>query len=177
MGEPRCRKLVIALALTTLVASARAQAPSDPGLLTIGLYMVVSCVSAQASEPMQAGGTPVQYCLERSPIVNQTDVTSAAFDRGATDRDVVKLTLNEVSAQRFLEATGKRIGLKIATVLNGRLISVATIAAPVRSAWISGLTYKEGVFLIDEFARGAVATAGPPVLPSGNLGSVQPDSR
>jgi TonB family protein len=112
-----------------------------------------------------------QYCLDRSPIFDQTDVPSATAAGAAQ----VELRLSEAAAERFGGWTAKSIGLQMGAVLNGQLISVATIVAPTRRAWISDLTETERAVVIDAFAHGAVAKQSP-VLPSGGKSDTPADS-
>jgi len=155
-----------------------AQGPVDTRQLTLGFHMVVSCDSSLASAPMHLGGGPKQYCLERSAIIDQTDVASAAFAKNVKDdRPVITLPLPDAAGERLREITATKIGLQIGALLNGRLVSVASIMGPTRTPSIHGLTQQEGTAIIQAFRRGAVARTPPPSLPSGNTHSPQPDSQ
>jgi TonB family protein len=159
-----------------LAVSAAVTLPADDKLpLTLGFYLVADCSSAIASLPMQEAGRSARYCLERTPIVDQRDVASAAPETDATGLPV-RLSLTPEAAQRWFEVSGKHIGLKIGAVLDGRLISVAKIAAATRSLWVDGLSRIEARWLIEAFQRRDVATAAA-ALPSGRVDAGQPDEQ
>ncbi len=176
MVQLKLARLAAGAAMTIFVLPPSfAQPSTDTRPLTLGLYVVVPCEADSASEPMQADGTSVPYCLERSPIIDQTDVVSAAIDKKTQHRPLMELTLHDAAAQQLHKVTAERIGLQMAVVLDGRLISVATIAAPMRNALISGLTEKEAISFVERFARGVVAKARLSALPSANSQPGQPD--
>ena len=150
----------------TLVVWAGSVAATASSPLTLSVHFVAPCELERASVPMEIRGSRRQYCLERSPIMSQTDVVSAAYDKLAYDKTSLVLTLNDKSA-RFRDVTRKSIGLEIGVVLNGQLVSVATIQSPEGQMWLNGLPQKEADAVIESFKLGDVAKTDPPPLPIG----------
>ena len=167
-------RLAVLSALALLAG--RTQPRTNTAALTLGVHWVVPCESNTGSVPMRAGETSAQYCLDRSAVIDQTDVASATFDMHATSKDTIELTLRDSSAQRFREATQNKVGLKLAVVLNGQLVSVATIAAPTERVWIGGLPREKAESVIQAFQRGATAKTPAPSLSAGRASLTQPDS-
>lgn len=158
---------MVALAALTLYVGL-AQRPAGEPALTLGFYMVTSCESPAASPPMRLAGAAKPYCFERSPILSQTDVASAALDKDQKGNLFVVLTLKEAAAERIYELTATSIGLEIGQFLNGQLRRVAVIEAPSRRAYCSRLTEQEAASVVAAFQRGDVARIAP-VLPPGKL--------
>lgn len=156
------------IAAISMVASMAGRAqPTTSSALTLGVHFVVPCDLNRASVSMRLRGSSKRYCLERSAIINQTDVASAAFDEHAYDKSSVLLTLHNDSAERLREITGKSIGLEISVVLNRELVCVATIQARIGQIWVNGLPREEADAVIEAFKFGKVAKTAPPTLPPG----------
>ena len=100
---------------------------------------------------MQLAGTSKTYCLQIPALVSAKDVASAQFDPHAYDKSTIQLTLKDDAARRFKEVTGRSIGVQVGVVLNGRLVSVATIAAPTGNVWIAGLPHDTAELVIRAF--------------------------
>jgi len=100
---------------------------------------------------MQLEGTLKKYCLQRSAIVDQKDIASAAFDKYAYDKSTIKLTLQPDAARRLKDATRKNIGLEVGVVLSGRLVSVAMIAAETGQVWVAGLPQGTARSVVEAF--------------------------
>lgn len=160
---------ILAAAFVILVPSADfAQKPLPRHLLTVGFYFVEPCdIWRDWSAPMQIAGRPEagRYCFERWDVVNQTGVASVVLETDARGGRVVKLILHEDAAQQLRVASERRIGSQIGAVLNGQLVSVATIAAPSLSVSIGGLSQQAAGLVIQAFRRGLVAAKVPALLP------------
>ena len=173
----RSRNIRCAAALGFLLVLAALGQPT-PAVrpLTLGAYMVVRCNSAATSAPMKEAGSSSTYCLDRAPVFGQRDIASATLTETSQNGPFIVVTLRDPVARRFSEITGKRIGNKIATIVNGRLIGSATIQASVRQAWIYGLTLPEARSVVDALNHGAVVQAAPPPLaPRNNMS--EPDAQ
>jgi preprotein translocase subunit SecD len=165
----RSRNIPCAVAMGFLLELAALSQPMPAvSPLKLGSYMVVPCNSATASAPIQAAGSSSTYCLERSPVFDQRDVSSAALTDGAKNGPVIELTLRDPVARRFSGITGNAIGRQIAIVLNGRLICAPTIQASTQHPLIYGLTLPEAGSVVDALNHGAVAQAAPPPPAPGN---------
>jgi len=101
-----------------------------PGAITFALHLVVACDSADASPPMSVEADTREFCLDQRPILNETDVKSATV-ANEQEGPWVRLTLTDEASKRLLEASRKNIGNRIAVVLNGRLMAVPVVQAPV----------------------------------------------
>ena len=132
--------------------------------LTLGSYIVVRCDSAAASAPIKEATSSATYCLDRSPVFDQRDVSSATLTESSQNGPFIVVKLRDPVARRFSGITGKAIGSKMAIVLNGRLICTSTIQARVQKAWIYGLTIAEARAVVDALNHGAVGHAAPPPL-------------
>jgi len=144
--------------------------------LTIGEYMVVRCGSGTGA-PMQEPGSSSTYCLDRSPVFDQRDISSATLRESSKNGPYILVTLRDPVARRFRGITGNAIGNKIATILNGRLLSAAMILAPVQQSMIYGLTLPEARSVIDALNHGRVAQAAPVPPARGSNDTSEPDSR
>src|SRR5579883_1751758 len=147
-------------------AAALAQPRVDARPLTLGSYWVDIYCDRPTSARLRWRKDSRDYCLDRNPLFDQRDVVSAEFDTESSQKSTIKLTLRETAARHLMEVTRPNVGNLIATVVNGELVSVATVQAPVDHIWISGLTEQEGKSLIDAIQRGAVSRT-PALLPLG----------
>lgn len=102
----------------------------SPGAVTFALRLVVECGSTNALPPMSLEGGTQKFCLDQRPFAKETDVKSAAVTNEGKS-PWVRLTLTEEASQRLLEGMRKNIGNRIAVVLDGRLIAVPLVRAPV----------------------------------------------
>lgn len=172
---PRLLRIALSanLAAFSTFGSLAAQVQTDFSRfpLTLGVHLVTGCARGGASAPMAVPGTSKEYCLQPSAVIDQTDVTSAAFDQQAYDKSAIKLTLKTEAAQRLGEVTRKNIGNQVGVVLNGELVSVATIAAQSQQVWIGGLGPNRAAAIIKAFQQGEVAKISAPALPSGRSDS------
>ena len=122
---------------------------------------------------MYVDGKSEEYCLNPNPVIDQTDVASAAFYNTRDGQPGITLTLRRAAAERFANVTSGNVGRRIAEMLNGHLISVPMINGATEIALLSGLTQSEAASVVQAFERGLVAKAPPPPLPPGNTGSGQ----
>jgi TonB family protein len=139
--------------------------------LTLGIYPTVRCDSPVASAPMRLDNLSAPICLEPTPILTETELTSAAASYGRDGKPTVELTLSGSAAQRFHDFTSRSIGLKVGVVLNGRLVSVAMIAAPTAALSLQGLTPDQANAAVNAFRNGAVSPSPPPPLRPGGTGT------
>ena len=102
---------------------------------------------------MQLSGTAKSYCFNGLRIVDQRDIATAEFDQDAYDKSTIRLTLNDDTARRFRQVTRRSIGLEVGVVMNGQLVSVATIAAPTDQVWIAGLAHDVADMVVETFQR------------------------
>jgi preprotein translocase subunit SecD len=80
--------------------------------------------------PERTGATPESrryYVVRASPAVAGTDVRSARQSIDEFNRPAVAFTLTPDAAERFGRFTEQHVGRGLATVVDGRVISVATI--------------------------------------------------
>ena len=131
------------LLLTTFLVLSEGFAQKSLSLppVTIGIYLLVPCGSKSASKQRIRVDThfrfPGEGCMERTPIIDQNDVQSAEL-LNVDHPPAVGLTLYPAAAQRILSATKENIGGHMAVVVNGRIVGVPMIAAPLRRAVIQG---------------------------------------
>lgn len=138
--------------------------PPDPNPITFGFYLVKACGSPGASPPMQLNQTAESYCLERTPVVDQTGVSKASVDQ---DRpSAVDLTFAKDSGARMLDATQKNVGRNMGFVLNGQLKWAPMITSPTSRVEVQQLAHEEATMLVDKVNREALA-AEPEILPPG----------
>src|SRR5438270_13223354 len=67
-------------------ATAVAQVPADGRPLTLGVYWLAFHCNAATSKPLRWRSKGVDHCLDRTPIIDQRDVISAAFDNAASEK-------------------------------------------------------------------------------------------
>jgi preprotein translocase subunit SecD len=118
----------------------------------MSVQLVADCGSRHAGEPMRvigdAGST--QYCLDKTTLVDQNDIVSGEMKPNPHYRPYILLTLTPEAGQRFREVTGKNVNNRVGIVVNGRLVEIAILQAPVDQVYLSGsLTHAE----IDSLTR------------------------
>lgn len=138
---------------------AQGQTQHKDTALKLAVRRVAPCGSSGAGAPMQLSGTAKSYCLMERTIVDQGDIATAEFDKPEHDTSTVRLTLNDDAARRSIQVTGKNMGAQIAVVMNGQLVSVATIQAALGQVWIARLAHNMAESVVEAFPR------RPPVFP------------
>ena len=106
----------------------QAQTQDRNAALTLAVGLITQCDSVHAGA-MQLSGTAKSYCFIGPTIVDQRDIATAEFDQAASNKSIVRLTLNDDAAQRFRQVTWKNIGNEVGVLMNGQLVLVATIQA------------------------------------------------
>ncbi len=134
--------------------------------MVFGLHWVVECTAPGASYPLPVPGGP-NLCLERMPVVNQSDVASAWLDEAT---GIVRLNLRTSATEHLRERTTQRIGSRLAVVLDGKIVAAPVVMAPVDQAMVPGLSAEDARSVISVFTRGTQAKAAS-VLRAGSQGS------
>ncbi len=132
---------------------AQGQTQNRNTALTLAVRRVAPCGSVRAGAPMQPSGTAESYCLMEPAIIDERDIATAEFDPYANDQSTIRLTLNDDAARRSIQVTGKNIGSQIAVVVNGQLVSVATIQARLGQVWIARLAPNVADRVVESFPR------------------------
>jgi len=132
---------------------AQGQTQTRNAALTLAVRLIAPCGSSGAGAPMQLSGTANSYCLKEPTIVDQRDIAAAEFDQNAHDQSTIRLTLHDDAARRSIEVTGKNVGAPIAVVVNGQLVSVATIQVPLGKVWIARLAPNVADSMVEAFPR------------------------
>lgn len=138
---------------------AQGQTQKKNTTLTLAVRQVTPCGSAHAGAPMHLSETAKSYCLMEPVIVDQQDIVAAEFDQQGHDQSTVQLTLNDDAARRSMHVTGERIGAQLGVVINGQLVSVATIQAALGEVWLARLAPNVANRVVEAFPR------RPPVFP------------
>jgi hypothetical protein len=131
----------------------QAQTQDRNAALTLAVGLITQCDSVHAGA-MQLSGTAKSYCFIGSTIVDERDIATAEFDQDAYNKSIVRLTLNDDAAQRFRQVTWKSIGLEVGVVVNGQLVSVGKILAPMTDqVGIAGLGHDVADMVVETFQR------------------------
>ena len=97
------------------------------------------------------------YVVRRVPAVAGADLRDAQPSRDEFNRPAVAFTLAPEAAARFSEATARNVNRLLATVLDDRIVSVATILERISDrGQIVGLTREEAVDLAISLRAGAL---------------------
>ena len=109
--------------------------------------------SAAQGEP----GNAVFYVVQRLPAVTGSDLRSARQSLDQFNRPAVSFTLNPDAARRFATITERNINRPLATVLDNRVTSVATIQSRIDDeGQISGVSREEMVEQVINLNSGAL---------------------
>ena len=131
----------------------QAQTQDRNAALTLAVGLITQCDSVHVGA-MQLSGTAKSYCFVGPTIVDERDIATAEADQDAYNKSIVRLTLNDDAAQRFKQLTGKNIGNEVGVVVNGQLVSVATIQAPMdQVVGIAGLAHDVADMVVETFQR------------------------
>jgi protein-export membrane protein SecD/preprotein translocase SecF subunit len=110
---------------------------------------------AQA-DPLQSGD-PLFYVVHRAPALAGTDLRIARQALDEYNRPAVAFTLKPDAAQRFGALTERNINRLLATVLDDRVVSVATIESRIDDQGrIAGLTREEMIEQVINLNSGAL---------------------
>ena len=139
----------------------QAQTQDRNAALTLAVGLITQCDSPACHSlcqtlhagAMQLSGTAKSYCFVGPTIVDQRDIATAEFDQAASNKSIVRLTLNDDAAQRFRQVTWKNIGNEVGVLMNGQLVLVATIVAPTDQVGIMGLAHDVADMVVETFQR------------------------
>lgn len=102
-------------------------------------------------------GNPVFYVVRRAPVLTGNDLRSAQQSLDEFNRPAVGFTLKPDAARRFGEITQQNINRPLATVLDNRVMSVATIQSRIDdSGQISGVSREEMIEQVINLNSGAL---------------------
>ncbi len=103
------------------------------------------------------GPEGVFYVVQREPVVTGSDLRSARHSLDEFNRPAVGFTLNPDAARRFGDITGRNINRLLATVLDNRVTSVATIQNRIDDqGQISGVSRGEMIEQVITLNSGAL---------------------
>ena len=103
------------------------------------------------------GPDGVFYVVQRTPAVSGTDLRSARHSVDEFNRPAVGFTLTQDAARRFGEITERNINRPLATVLDKRVMSVATIQNRIDDqGQISGVSREEMIEQVINLNSGAL---------------------
>jgi hypothetical protein len=126
--------------------------PLRSGPITFQVRRIVSCGSHGNPVPMQneETGTSSYHCLADSPIVSESDVTSAEIYPDLSNRPGLRLTFTFEGAEKLHSATIKLVHEQVGVVIDGELVFVALVVEPIRNELVVN-----GKFRADELANWA----------------------
>ena len=102
-------------------------------------------------------GNPVFYVVQRAPALTGNDLRSARHSLDQYNRPAVSFTLKSDAARRFGAITESNIGRLLATVLDNRVTSVATIESRIDDqGQISGVSREEMIEQVINLNTGAL---------------------
>ena len=102
-------------------------------------------------------GTPLFYVVQRAPALTGNDLRSARHALDEFDRPAVGFTLKPDAAQRFGAITERNINRRLATVLDNRVMSVATIQTRIDDQGrIAGVSREEMIEQVITLNSGAL---------------------
>ncbi len=100
---------------------------------------------------------PIFYVVHRAPVLTGIDLRSAQQTLDEFNRPAVGFTLKPDAARRFGEITQQNINRPLATVLDNRVMSVATIQSRIDdSGQISGVSREEMIEQVINLNSGAL---------------------
>jgi len=147
--------------LAVSLLATQAQTQDRNAALTLAVGLITQCDSPACHSlcqtlhvgAMQLSGTAKSYCFVGPTIVDQRDIATAEFDQAAYNKSIVRLTLNDDAAQRFRQVTWKNIGNEVGVLMNGQLVTVAKIYAPIDQVGIMGLAHDVADMVVETFQR------------------------
>jgi preprotein translocase subunit SecD len=81
----------------------------------------------------RAGTAGAVYAVSGTPVVTGRDLRTAQPGLDLNNLPIVRFTLTQGAAERFGQVTGENVGQRLAIVLDGEAISVATIEGRITS--------------------------------------------
>ena len=108
--------------------------------------------------PYEPGGaTSVFYVVRKAPIVSGNDLRDARQSLDEFNRPAVAFTLKQDAGQRFGAFTEQNVNRALATILDNRVTSVATIISRITDqGQITGLSREEMIEQVISFKSGAL---------------------
>jgi protein-export membrane protein SecD/preprotein translocase SecF subunit len=109
--------------------------------------------------PADTGGTGPSsyYVVHKAPAASGSDLRDARQTADEFNRPAVGFTLKEEAARRFGAFTERNVNRALATVLDGRVTSVATILSRIDGhGQIAGLSHDEMIEQVITFKAGAL---------------------
>jgi len=102
----------------------------DAALLAYNKALPSNLEVLSGSARLEAGN-PAYYVVDRAPALTGSDLRSARQTVDEFNRPAVGFTLKPGAAERFGELTGRNINRLLATVLDDRVMSIATIESRI----------------------------------------------
>jgi protein-export membrane protein SecD/preprotein translocase SecF subunit len=105
----------------------------------------------------QGAGASGYYVVQKAAAASGSDLRDARQSFDELNRPAVGFTLKEEAAQRFADFTERNVNRSMATVLDGRVTSVATIASRIAGqGQIVGVSREEMIEQVINFKSGAL---------------------
>jgi preprotein translocase subunit SecD len=96
----------------------------------VAFHLLADCTAKNAYKISRVG-TSSTLCLDPRAIADDTDIAGARIQKDGQGNPDVIVALTEKGAKAMLETTRQNIGNRMAVVVNGGVIDVFTIRAPV----------------------------------------------
>ncbi|MGV3518770.1 protein translocase subunit SecD [Luteitalea sp.] len=154
---PRAKAIIASTAQLRLTLVERGPFPSheaalDPygGALPDSLEVLPGSLAATEA-------SPVYYVVQKVPAASGSDLRDVRQSADEFNRPAVSFTLKEEAVERFGALTERHVNGTLATVLDGRVTSVATILSRIDAqGQITGLTHDEMLEQVITFKSGAL---------------------
>ena len=128
----------------------------DAALLAYG-HALPSHLEILPGKVTVEGGTPPVYVVQRAPALTGNDVRTARHALDEFNRPAVGFTLSPEAARRFGAITERSIKRQLATVLDDRVVSIATIETRIDDrGQIAGVSREEMIEQVINLNAGAL---------------------
>jgi len=132
-------------------------ASRDAALLAYGNALPASLEILEGRSDRSDSGGPLFYAVQRVPAITGSDLRSARHSLDEFNRPAVGFTLKPDAAERFGAFTAQNIQRSLATVLDNRVMSVATIQSRIDDqGQIAGVSREEMIEQVINLNSGAL---------------------
>jgi SecD/SecF fusion protein len=132
-------------------------ASRDAALVAYGNSLPATLEILEGRADRGDSGGPLFYAVERVPAITGNDLRSARHSLDEFNRPAVGFTLKPDAAERFGAFTAQNISRSLATVLDNRVMSVATIQSRIDDqGQIAGVSREEMIEQVINLNSGAL---------------------
>jgi protein-export membrane protein SecD/preprotein translocase SecF subunit len=155
---PRAKAIITSTAQLRLTLVERGPFPSrEAAVEAYGGTLPAASEVLSGTPDLRSGNATAYYVVQKVPAATGNDLRDVRQSADEFNRPAVSFTLEPDAAERFGVFTERHVNGTLATVLDGRVTSVATILSRIDAqGQIAGLTHDEMIEQVITFKSGAL---------------------